>query len=421
MSETKRWYAGVDWGSQNHCVFLTDGEGRKLGERTFKHSGEGLAEMAAWLMKTSAAEEPAQVFVAIEVPHGPVAETLIERGFAVHAINPKQMDRFRDRFSMAGAKDDSRDAEVMASSLRTDARCFRALASADPIIVELREWSRIAEELGVERNRLANRLREQLWRYFPAVLELETDVGAEWLLEFLDLAPTPERAAKLRESTIARLLKARRIRRLDAGTIIRTMRAPAPQLAPGTVEAASAHVASLIPRLRLVNRQIRDAERRLEALTDRLRAPEDGEPAPESEPEPNKPSDAAILASLPGVGTTVLAALIAEAPEPLQRRDYPALRSLTGVAPVTRRSGKSSIVLRRQACNERLANAAYHWARVAVQHDPRSRAKYAELRKRGCTHGRALRSVADRLLNVACAMLKSGRLFDPALAGQKTA
>lgn len=49
--------------------------------------------------------------------------------------------------------------------------------------------------------------------------------------------------------------------------------------------------------------------------------------------------------------------------------------------PVTKRSGKSCIVVRRQACHDRLANAVYHWARVAIQHDPRSRAKYAELRK----------------------------------------
>jgi len=82
------------------------------------------------------------------------------------------------------AKDDSRDAEVMASALRTDPRCFRPLAAADPIIVELREWSRIAEDLGVERNRLVNRLREQLWRYLtmslnavPAGLQSQ-EVGA---------------------------------------------------------------------------------------------------------------------------------------------------------------------------------------------------------------------------------------------------
>ena len=85
------------------------------------------------------------------------------------AINPKQMDRFRDRFTLAGAKDDSRDAEVMASALRTDPHCLRLLAALDPTVIELLEWSRIASELGTERNRLTNRLREQLWRYCAQV------------------------------------------------------------------------------------------------------------------------------------------------------------------------------------------------------------------------------------------------------------
>ena len=108
--------------------------------------------------------------------------------------------------------------------------------------------------------------------------------------------------------------------------------------------------------------------------------------------------------------------LLAEAFDVLQRRDYAALRSLTGVAPVTKRSGRSCVVVRRQACHQRLANATYHWARVAVQHDPTSRAKYQALRSRGHSHGRALRSVADRLLNVACAMLRDGTAFDPTKA-----
>ena len=81
MSDPKRWYVGVDWGSQSHCVFLADDQGRKLGQKFFKHSGEGLAEMADWLLKISGAEDAGQIFVAIEVPHGPVVEALIERGF----------------------------------------------------------------------------------------------------------------------------------------------------------------------------------------------------------------------------------------------------------------------------------------------------------------------------------------------------
>jgi hypothetical protein len=49
---------------------------------------------------------------------------------------------------------------------------FRKLTVSEPLIVELREWSRIDEELKVERVRLANRLRDQLWRYYPQMLEL---------------------------------------------------------------------------------------------------------------------------------------------------------------------------------------------------------------------------------------------------------
>ncbi len=405
MTDQKQWYAGVDWASENHHVFLTDNGGKKISERIFKHGGEGLAAMAAWLMTMSSATDPAQIQIAIEVPHGPVVETLMERGFRVHSINPKQMDRFRDRFTLAGAKDDSRDAEVMASSLRTDPRCYRLLAGADPAIIELREWSRMAQDLGTERNRLKNRMREQLWRYFPAMLELEGDLGAEWLLDLWEAAPTPAKAARIREKTIATLLKRNRIRRFDAAHVLAVLRKRPVQVAAGTTEAASAHIASLVTRIRLLNRELSQAHRQIDRLTACLI------PDEEQEPGHRKQHDVEILASLPGVGRIVLATLLAEAFDALQRRDYAALRSLTGVAPVTKRSGKSCIVLRRQACHDRLANAMYHWARVAIQRDLKSRTKYAALRSRGHSHGRSLRSVADRLLNVACAMLKSGTTF----------
>jgi transposase len=413
MSE-QRWYAGVDWASESHHVFLTDGNDRKIGEKVFKHSGEGLAEMAAWLLTASGAGSASQIYIAIEVPHGPVVETLMERGFMVHAINPKQMDRFRDRFTLAGAKDDSRDAEVMSSSLRTDPRCFRLLAALDPTVIELREWSRITSDLGTERNRLTNRLREQLWRYYPAMLELEDDLGAGWLLDLWELAPTPGKAARIREGTVAKLLKRNRIRRFDAAHVLDVLRKPPVQVAAGTVEAASAHIETLIARIRLLNGQIKEANRQLDALTAKLI------PAEDAKAGQKKQHDVEILASLPGVGRIVLATLLAEAWDALQRRNYTALRSLSGVAPVTKKSGKSCIVIRRQACSNRLANAMYHWARVAAQQDPKSKAKYAALRSRGHSHGRALRSVADRLLNVACAMLKNRTLFNPSLEAQNT-
>jgi len=411
----KQWFAGVDWASENHHVYLMDCNGKRLGERQFRHGGAGLAEMADWLIATSGGA-PGMIHVAIEVPHGPIVETLLERGFKVYAINPKQLDRFRDRFSPAGAKDDSRDAKVLADALRTDMRAFRKLELAEAILVELREWSRVADDLSTDKNRLANRLREQLWRYYPQMLELDEDITSEWVLDLWETLPTPAKAARVRESTVKKILKDHRIRRIDAAQALAILKKPAVVVAPGTTEAATAHIRTLIARLRPVNEQLKGAHRQLDILCTRLAEPVENTDGETEAGQVSEQRDAAILASMPGNGRIVLATLLAEAWDALQRRDYHALRALCGVAPITKRSGKSLIVIRRLACHPRLRNAVYHWARVAVQYDDKSRAKYDALRARGHNHGRALRSVADRLLAVACAMLKNGTLFDPSLA-----
>jgi hypothetical protein len=90
-------------------------------------------------------------------------------------------------------------------------------------------------------------------------------MSAEWLLELWEAASTPQKASRLREASVTAIPKRCRIRRLAAGT----------------VEAASAHVASLIPRIRLINHQIKEAERRIDVLIARLAPPGDcGEAEP---------------------------------------------------------------------------------------------------------------------------------------------
>ena len=343
------------------------------------------------------------VGVAIETPSGPVVESLLEHGVAVHSINPTQRDRFRDRFSPAGAKDDRRDARVLASALRTDAHCLRRLERTDPAIVELREWSRLSEELTRERVRLANQMRQQLWRYYPQFLAaVDDDVAAPWALDLWRSLPTPRAGQRVRGLTLTRVLKQHRIRRIDAATLRDRLRAPAVTLTPGTVEAATTHVRLLVERLALLNRQLDQADRQLNRLVHQLvEAAPAADPDAPTEDEPassTAPPDAAILLSLPGVGTRVLATLFAEGSDAVRRRDHDALRCLCGVAPVTRRSGKSLLVTQRRAAHGRLRDAVFYWSRVAVQRDPVSHGTYQALRARGHGHARALRSVADRML-----------------------
>ena len=412
-------YVGIDWGNESHQVTVLDAEGGVLKEMAIDNTGSALSDLGDEL--ASLAEDPACVWVAIEVPRGPVVETLLERGITVFSINPKQLDRFRDRFCASGAKDDRRDAWVLADSLRTDWHCFRKLDIEEPIVLELREWSRMMEDLTQEHGQLSNRLRAQLRRYFVQYLELTNDVGSLWFLELWTLIPTPERARRVRKVTVTRLLRKYKIRRFNADEVLRVLRQRPLTVAPGTTEAATLHIELLVARLGIVCDQLSQCRRKLDALTKRIC----DEGAVETEEgDRREQSDGAILRSLPGVGRIVLATLLTEAARQLRDRDYQTLRMLSGVAPVTRSSGKQRRVLRRYACHHRLREAMYHWARVASQRDPWCKEMYKRHRARGKSHGRAVRGVGDRLLAVACAMLRDGTLYDPSRrkhAGQATA
>jgi len=402
MESCFHYFAGIDWGSEKHRVCLMDREGRTLEERWIEHSGSSLAELTGWLRQRTA-ESPAALAAAIEVPRGAIVETLLEQGFTVFSINPKQLDRFRDRYSPAGAKDDRRDALVLADSLRTDRHCFRAVRIDEPAMIRLRELSRLEDELGEELNRAVNRLREQLHRFFPQLLQVCASADEPWLWALFEAAPSAARATRLSQSKIAGILREHRIRRLDAAQVQAALKGKPLTLAPGAAEAAAEHALLLLPRLRLLDQQRVDLARRIDAILKELAS------APEGRTEHR---DAAILLSLPGLGRKVAATMLSEASQAIAERDYHALRCYSGVAPITRQSGKKKAVVMRQGCNERLRNALYHWARTSVVWNPVSKNTYAQMRSRGHSHGRALRGMADRWLKVLVCMLRNNTLYD---------
>src|SRR5262252_2591442 len=395
-------FVGIDWGSQQQQVYVLDRDRRRLGERVVDHDGASLAQLVAWLWGL-AAGHPQRVAVAIEVPRGAIVEGLLERGFHVFAINPKQLDRFRDRHSVAGAKDDRRDALVLADSLRTDRPSFRRLQLDAPHLLLIRELSRAEETLLEEFRRSANRLREQLHRFYPQMLQLCSAADAPWLWDLLDLAPTPAHAALLSAEQVQRVLKAHRLRRITAPEVLACLQAPALPVAPGATEAAQAHCGFLLPCLRVLAEQLRACGQQVDAL---LRTMADEPGAGE------RPSDVAIVLSLPGVGRKITAWLFAEAAQPLAERDYQVLRTHSGVAPVTKQSGKRRLVVMRRGCNPRLRHALYHMARVAMQRDAHFSRVYTALRTKGQRHGQALRTVSDRLLRILVAMLRNGTCYD---------
>jgi transposase len=404
MEQTYRVVAGIDWANDAHRVWATDEDGTLLGEREVLHRGDALFAMVDWLVALADGDAGA-VAVVIETPHGPIVDTLLDRGCHVFAINPRQMDRFRDRLSPSGAKDDRRNAAVMSSAGRTDRAALRQLCIGDPLTVQLREASRQDAELQEDLLRLTNRLRDHLLRVWPELLALAPAANEPWLWALLELAPTPTVGSTVPLARVRHVLRAHQIRRLSGEAVVGVLRAPSVYVAAGVREGVARRIADLIEQIRVVHAQRRTAAHQLQVL---LQALADRMPAERH----REHQDVEILQSLPGIGTRIAATMLAEAAHPLRDRDYHALRVLGGCAPVTSRSGKRCVVRIRYACQKRVRFALRCWAMMAIQKDPRSRAHYDRLRLGGHHHERALRGVVDRLLPVLIAMLRDGTLYD---------
>jgi hypothetical protein len=399
------WFLGIDGGYETHQICLMDATGHIVLERQVAHDAAAVqAAITALLERTGAA--PASIAVAIETPRGALVATLLERGVAVFALNPKQLDRFRDRHTVAGAKDDRRDALALADARRTDPRAFRRVQLDDAVVMQLRELAHAEDDLKRDLGRLTNRLRDQVYRIAPALLPLCPAADEPWFWTLLEHAATPAAQLALTRTDVLALLKRHRIRRLTAADVLAAIQAPAFYLAPGVVEATRDAVELMLPQIRVVAAQLKRCAARQEELLVGLRE------RPASDAEPGEHRDVEILESLPGVGRMVTVTMLVDATQPLATRDYARVRAQVGVAPITKASGKRRVVSMRYACHPRLREAAYHWGRVSLQQDAASAAYYRRLRARGHTHGRALRSVVDRLLRTLMTMLRHRSLYD---------
>ncbi len=389
---------GIDWGSESHQVCRIDGE-EEPKQRSFPHTSEGLRALVAFVAEGEIA--PEQIAIGIEVNHGAVVEALLAKGLLVSSINPKLLDRLRDRYSMPGAKDDRRDALVLASCVESDAHAFRRIEAGNEENSRLQAATRLREDLKADLRANANRLWNELREYRPALLTLSPGADEPWLWVLIEAAPSPAEGAKLTSARIGAVLKQHRIRRLNAEEVRTVLRGDVLSLRSVYIESHVARVLVLIARLKLAQVQIGRIEKQIKtALTERVKS------------EQTERRDLAILLSLPGFGSVTVATALGESGDAFERRDYNALRSVCGAAPITKQSGGTRYVVMRQVCQPRLRVALHLAALQAIRIDPKFRDLYLRGRARGQTVGRAIRNIADRLLFLAVQLLKKNQLYD---------
>jgi transposase len=386
-------FVGIDWATERHFVALLTEDGRVLEEWSIAHDPQEVVEM---LQRLALEGGPSGVLVGIESGAPLLVDQLLAAGYTVYALNPKQADRFRDRHSTAGAKDDRRDALVIADALRTDRARLRPLDLGSPQTEELRLRDRALARLIAERVRCGHQLRSLLERYYPAMLELERPMDDLFLASLLREYPEPEEGRRARLSTIRRLRKRHLIRVLDAERVRDVLRKPGFVVPHHVTAACRDEVRQVLAQLALLRDQIRESEQRLQQLF-------------EEHP------DRELLESLPGLGKRLAIRVIGELGGHRALVHEPnRVQAFAGTAPRTKSSGKRGVysVSMRQACNRYLQSALFHMARCSIQTSRWAAAYVAYARSRGTPYGKVLRALSNKWIKILAAVLRTNTPYD---------
>jgi transposase len=161
-------FVGVDWSEDHHDIAILDEGGRELAAKRIEHGVAGVAQLHE--LVAANAEDPGDVKVGIETDRGLIVQALVAADYEVFAINPRAADRYRDRYSLSGAKSDALDARVLADIVRTDRHNHRPVAGDSDAVEELKMLARGHQNLIWSRTRHVLQLRSLLLEYFPAMI-----------------------------------------------------------------------------------------------------------------------------------------------------------------------------------------------------------------------------------------------------------
>jgi transposase len=406
---------GIDWAEAFHLVALgRPGEG-VIQIRRVEHTP---AAVAALLADIAALEpDPAEVRVVLETRHGVLVEQLVDAGFTVLPVNPDLIARRR---GPAKKKDDAEDARLACLLALDRYTSLRPLLPHGELAAELRAIARDDERAARDQRRLLNRLRQDLLSTFPAALQLAgQELGAPTILKLLARWPT---AAALGTATRHELVAfargahhgwPERLADQVAAALATDHFTPREYLVRAkadTIRLAATQLLASGTQRRVWERRmgtlLLGAPRRGRAKTPRQDELDQGQAFPGGE----------VYLSFPGLGDRLAARVAGEIGDHPQQFQSPnALACYAGKAPVTRRSGKSELVVAcRLACNRYLAGAVQQWAFCSLRESGWARAFYDAQRARGKTHQAALRALGNRWLEVLWHCLRKGVLYDEA-------
>jgi transposase len=390
----KRYYMGVDWGDRLHQVYVGDEEGKKVREMKVQESPERLAEIGRWLDERRA--EGIELWAAIEKPAGRIVDFLLDHGVEVYPVNPKALDRVRDRYRMSDSKSDAFDAYMLAEFLRTDQAHLRVLRPSSEKAQELKMLSRDQHRVVRHKTRLLNQLTNTLKEYYARPLEAFEDLETEIALDFLQQYPTPAHLSALKRKDFNRFATQQHsLSKQRCEQLWEKLQKPQLAVPEHVVRAKAQWLEVLIDQLRASIKAVKIYKHKVESFF--------------------ASSPAAQFAkTLPGAKSgTLVAAIWAELGDAQDRWESSRhLQAEAGAVPVTKASGKSRVVQFRFACNKHLRYTMYWFSFGSLRHCEWAKLYYREQKAKGHTHSEALRALGAKWLKIIFVMWRDHKPYD---------
>jgi transposase len=363
-------YVGIDWADSKHdvCICPEDSDTREFD--VIPHRAEAID---AWV-KDLRQRYGGRIAIALELTKGPIVSALQKYDFIdLFPINPSTLAKYREAFQPSKAKDDP-TAEM------------RALTT----LVEQRR------RLVNDRGRITNRLRSALKQYYPQVLEWFEHIDTPLFCAFVKRWPTLTQARRARANTLKRFFHEHHMYRED---VVERRHQAINAASPLTLDEAvivpyRMQVLVLVEQLEIMFKAIDQFDDEIAKLA-------------------SQHPDYALFQPLPGAGPSLTPRLMVAFGEQRERFSSAGdVQKLSGIAPVTERSGQKHWVHWRLQCPTFMRQTFVEWASQTINKSYWAGAYYRQQREKGATYQAAVRSLAFKWIRILYRCWQTGVAYD---------
>lgn len=402
MSEVAEFaaFVGLDWEDERHAVCVLPAAGGMPQHGEVPQTPEAIA---LWVAELRARFGGRPIAICLEQSRGALVYALMQYDFLVlHPLNPKQLSDYRAALYPSGAKSDPGDAELLARFLREHTDKVRAWQPDDPITRGLRLLTEQRRNWVQDRVALANQLLQRLKESYPLALQWGGEnLCREAFLNLFERFPSQRELQRASPKQLEKWLPQPRRAAEDppAEELLRERIAAIRKALPNTtdppvLEHARLVLSHLVVMIRVVNRALVECEQKIGELF-------------------AQHPDGPLFASFPGAGKALAPRLTAAYGSDRDKfQQALEMQQLSGIAPVTKASGKTKVVQMRWACPKFLRQTFHEFAQCSLKFSRWAQAYYQMRKARGHRYHEIIRGLAFKWQRIIFRCWKTREIYD---------